>query len=121
MKYRRENVNGGKSVILKFTPEKGDGPVVTDTFIKETMKKEKLRKSNPSESKAYAMTLKGGKPKIPLVLFGNIERGPAESGSFPGHVVVDTKGDVKVVENWTRGISGEDWHAEKWEFLFAPA
>lgn len=119
MKYKRKDVNEGKSVILAFKPENGR-EVLTDTFIKATMKKEGLRKSEPSESKAYAMTLPGGKPKKPLVLFGNIDRGPAESGSFPGHVTVDTEGDVEVVQNWTRGSSGEDWDANEWEFLFAP-
>ena len=112
MKYARKDVNGGRNVVLAFTPEKGDG-ALTDTFIKATMEKEGLRKSNPNESKVYAMSLPGGKPKVPLVLFGNIERGSSEAG-FAGHVTVDTEANVGVIENWTRGSSGEDWDAKKW-------
>ncbi len=116
MKYTRRDENGGKSVVLTFEAERR-GENLTDTFIRETMKKEGLRRSEPKESMAYSMTLPGRKPTKALVLFDNIQAGESEA-KFVGHVTVTTEGNPEVVENWTRG--NDDWDEKKYEFLFSP-
>lgn len=120
MRYKRVNVNNGKQVVLRFAREKGD-PTLDDDIIKKTMIDEKLRPVTKTEFEDYCRKVLGKKnPKMPIVMFGNYSRGPSDRGSFAGIMYLDTDGDVKVIENWTRGSSGKDW-GDGWEFLLASA
>jgi hypothetical protein len=115
MDYVRRNVCGGKYAILAFSP--ADGEVLTDTIIRETMAEEGLRRITPNESLDYAPVIKA-RPTVQLVMFDNIAKGPSDRGGFAGHVSFDTAGEMVVIENWTRGHSGEDWPRDL-EFMFA--
>lgn len=122
MQRTRKEVVGAtkKFVLLSFTREKGD-PALDDDFVRTAMIEEKLRKVSRDELWIYIRdVLKSGKPETRTVAFGNIARGPAKSGFFPGVPCITTEGNVEIEENWTRGCTGDLWDYAC-EFLFISA
>ena len=121
MKYTRKEVGSAqKFVVLSFEREKDDS-VLNDGIVRAAMTTERLRPVSKDEFDTYRRdVLNGRKPKTCITAFGNTTRGPADSGSFPGVPYLNTNGKIGVIENWSRGNTGDQWSGE-WEFLFASA
>ncbi|MBI2633460.1 MAG: hypothetical protein HYW78_03700 [Parcubacteria group bacterium] len=116
-------------VLLKFYLEE-DAPhtqgaprmrgetVLRDNDIQFEILKRWLRPVTKNEWAYFCSS--GLMPEVPIVAFGISARGPEDSGGFAGVPYLDTDGNVKVIENWTRGSTGDQWNTE-WEFVFLPA
>jgi hypothetical protein len=120
MKRKRREVGKEKKfVILSFVVEESDREGLNDDVVKAAMEEEKLRPVTHKEFWAFIdETLPGKrKPKKCVVAFGNLDRGPSESGSFVGVPYLDTDKHVLVQENWMRGHTGKQWD-DDWEFVF---
>lgn len=116
---RKEVGSTKKFVLLSFTREDGDH-ALNDSAVQAAMTEERLRKVSQSEFLIYRReVLKGGKPEARTVAFGNLDRGPADTGGFPGVPCINTDGKVEIDENWTRGNTGDLWDYDC-EFLFVP-
>jgi hypothetical protein len=122
MRCVREEICGGRMAILTFVREEGD-KTLDDAAVNEAMTGEKLRPVTEQSdfhdfcrAKGYTTGSKN-KPRVPVVMFGNHVRGPAASGSFQGYRYMDTDGQIKVVEHWTRGSTGDQW-GDDHQFLF---
>ncbi len=110
--------DGHKFVVLGFIRKASD-PVLNDEGVESVRVEEKLRPVTQDEF-GHFHNLIGDKPAKPIAAFGNIARGPSDSGSLSGVPYLDIDGEVKVEENWTRGNTGDQWNGD-WEFVFAPA
>ena len=121
MKRMRKDVGTTqKFVLLSFTRDKGE-PVLNDAAIRAAMIDERLRPISKDEFIVFYHEVLGGrKPEICIAMFGNTARGPAESGSFAGVPYLNTDGEIEVIQNWTRGNTGDQWD-DGWEFLLVPA
>ena len=119
MKWTRTeySANGHKFVVLSFDRE-ADDPVLNDKCIETARIEEGLRSVTRDEFNRFRNAV-GKKPAKPIAAFGNIARGSSEAG-FTGVPFLDTDGEVRVEENWTRGNTGDLWNGD-WEFVFAQA
>lgn len=109
--------NGHKFVVLGFDRESGD-PTLNDKDVDSARTEEGLRPITRDEF-SHFRSLIATNPTKRIVAFGNTARGSSEAG-FAGVPFLDTDGEVKVEENWTRGNAGDLWNGN-WEFVFAPA
>jgi hypothetical protein len=115
---RKEVQNEGIDfVVLTFVPQEGDS-IMNDRIVQSAMAEERLRPVTREEFMLYLETVERY-PKQFVLAFGNIVRGPEESGGFPGIPYYNSNGVIDVLENWTRGSSGDLLDCD-WEYVFAP-
>lgn len=107
-----------KFVVLSFSREAGD-PVLNDKAVESARVEEGLRPVTQDEF-GHLLSILGENPTKPIAAFGNTSRGPAENGGFSGVPYLDTNGEERVKENWTRGRTADLWD-DGWEFVFALA
>ena len=106
--------SGSKFVVLSFVRGTNDPPL-NDETVGLARQREALRPVTQEEFDHFRKFV--GEISKPIAAFGNTMRGPSERGEFPGVPYLDTDGEIKVEENWTRGNTGDLW-GDNWEFLF---
>ena len=118
MRYRQREIKRVvvDFVLLKFYFEKGES-VLKDDDIQLIMLKKWLRPV--TENEWVYFTSSSFVPNVPIAAFGKRARSSKDSGWFTGVSYLDIAGNVKVIENWKRGSTGDQWDGE-WEFLFSP-
>lgn len=119
MKHVRKEFKVGSLtfVILRFEPAVGDS-VPDDNLVTTVAAAEKLRSVTRGEFYHFLAASHQGVTDRPIVAFGNVSRGSAMEGGFPGTPYLDIDGKVKIVGDWTRR-SGQ-WQGD-WEFIFVSA
>jgi len=111
-KLEEVKVNRRRFVLLSFTRGKND-TILDDKAVRSAMSAKHLRPLKEEEFQALAAGI--GRPGTPIAAFGNAVRGASEA-RFAGVPYIDTDGNVRVIENWTRADDRWDW---EWRFAFA--
>lgn len=119
MKRHKQKIesDGRCFAVLTFLPENEDEEL-DDGIVGKAMLEEKLR---PVAREEFYIFLEAVEryPGKPIVAFGNTVRGGPDSGGYRGVPFCDSDGDIKIIENWTRGTKGDLWSSD-WRFVFLP-
>jgi len=91
------------------------GTDLRDAMVQAAATRERLRPVTRDEFHLFWRTIWTRKFKKPVVAFGNTARGDSEA-QFAGVPYIDVDGQIKVIENWTRGMDGDSWSSD-WSFL----